>query len=209
MVVSVRPWLQCHCWIHSSCHYHNFNLYAVNTYKEIKNINHKWYKLQDSTWNDKNMQNWWHTVPADDLAWQLARSRAISKITPLPMDKMAAILQMTYSDSFSWMKSFVFWFAFWFRLMDWHWICDKPLPEPMLIQFTDTDIWYYGSSEAAWLIYALVNWVNFGSGNGLLPSCHQANTWANADLLSIRPLGTIFCNILIKMQQFSAIWRSL
>ena len=30
----------------------------------------------------------------------------------LPLDKMAAILQMKFSDVFSWMESFVFWSEF-------------------------------------------------------------------------------------------------
>ena len=30
-------------------------------------------------------------------------------LTHFPLDKMAAISQMIYSDAFSWMKSFIFW----------------------------------------------------------------------------------------------------
>ena len=69
-----------------------------------------------------------------------------------PVDKMAAISQTTFSNAFPWVKSFVFWFKFhWFvpkgpidnkwalvQVMAWRRIGDKPLPEPMLIQFTDT-----------------------------------------------------------------------
>ena len=33
-------------------------------------------------------------------------------LTHLPLDKMAATLQMIYSDAFLWMKSFVFWLKF-------------------------------------------------------------------------------------------------
>ena len=66
-----------------------------------------------------------------------------------PLDKMAAISQTTVSNEFPWMKSFVFWFEFHrsFSLIDndcalvqvndWRLIADKPLHEPMLIQFTD------------------------------------------------------------------------
>ena len=36
-------------------------------------------------------------------------------------------------------------------------------------------------------IYASAIWVIIGSGNGLVPDRHQAITWTNADLLSIRP----------------------
>ena len=41
------------------------------------------------------------------------------------------------------------------------------------------------------------------SGNGLSPVWRQAITWTNADLLSIRPLGTNFSEIWIKIQKFS------
>ena len=52
-------------------------------------------------------------------------------------------------------------------------------------------------------MYALVNWVSFGSGNGLLPVRHQAITWTNAGLFLIAPLGINFSEILIKIQIFS------
>ena len=42
-----------------------------------------------------------------------------------------------------------------------------------------------------------MNWVNIGSGNGLLPARHQAITWINAGLLSMGLLGTNFSEILI------------
>ena len=48
-----------------------------------------------------------------------------------------------------------------------------------------------------------MNWVIIGSGNGLSPVRRQAITWTNADLLSIRPLGTNFSVIRIKIQNFS------
>ena len=54
-----------------------------------------------------------------------------------------------------------------------------------------------------WCIYAPVNRVIIGSGNGLLPDQHQAITWTNDDLMSTRPSGTNFSAILIKTQQFS------
>ena len=44
--------------------------------------------------------------------------------------------------------------------------------------------------QAQWCIYVLLNWVIVGLGNGLLSVWHQANTWTNADLLSVRHLGT-------------------
>ena len=38
------------------------------------------------------------------------------QLTQHPLDKMAAISQTTFSDAVSWMKSFVFWFEFHWRL---------------------------------------------------------------------------------------------
>ena len=48
-----------------------------------------------------------------------------------------------------------------------------------------------------------MNWVNTGSGNGLLPVRRQAITWTNAGLLSIGPLGMNFSEILIEVYTFS------
>ena len=56
--------------------------------------------------------------------------------------------------------------------------------------------------------YALTNWGRvthiwvgkltiIGSDNGLSPSRRQAIIWTNTDILSIGPLGTNFCEILI------------
>ena len=52
-------------------------------------------------------------------------------------------------------------------------------------------------------IYASVNWANFGSGNGLSPTQHQAITWTNVDLLSIGLLGAGFSEIQIQIRNFS------
>ena len=51
--------------------------------------------------------------------------------------------------------------------------------------------------------YVSVNWVSIGSDNGLLPIQRQAIILANAGLLLIRPLGTNFSEILIKIQNFA------
>ena len=48
-----------------------------------------------------------------------------------------------------------------------------------------------------------VNWVSIGSDNGLSPIRHQAIIWTSAELLLIKPLGTNFNEILIKIQNFS------
>ena len=52
-------------------------------------------------------------------------------------------------------------------------------------------------------IYASVNWVNIGSGNGLSPARRHAITCTNADLLSTGPLGTHFSEIWIEILIFS------
>ena len=48
-----------------------------------------------------------------------------------------------------------------------------------------------------------VNRVSTGSGNCWSPIRHQAIIWTNAGLLTIRPLGTNFHEILIKIRTFS------
>ena len=52
-------------------------------------------------------------------------------------------------------------------------------------------------------MYASVKWVSIGSDNGLAPVWRQDITWTNADLLSIKPLGTYLSEIWIKIQSFS------
>ena len=80
-------------------------------------------------------------------------------LNPSPLDKMAAISQMTFWNAFSWMGSFVFWF--WISLkfvpkspinnipalvqiIAWHWSGDKPLSEQMLTQFIGACIQHKG-----------------------------------------------------------------
>ena len=48
-----------------------------------------------------------------------------------------------------------------------------------------------------------MNCVNTGSGNGLSPVRRQAITWTNADLSSIRPLGTSSNEICIMTRKFA------
>ena len=57
-------------------------------------------------------------------------------------------------------------------------------------------------------IYASVNWVSIGSGNGLSPVPRQAITWTNGNLLSIGPLGTNFSKIRIEIQNFHS-WKCI
>ena len=52
-------------------------------------------------------------------------------------------------------------------------------------------------------MYASVNWVSIGSGNGLSPVRRQAITGTSARLLSIGPLGTEFTEIQIEILTFS------
>ena len=52
-------------------------------------------------------------------------------------------------------------------------------------------------------IYASVNWISIGLGNGLSSIRHQATTWTNAYLFSIEPIGTNSSEIWMKIQNFS------
>ena len=52
-------------------------------------------------------------------------------------------------------------------------------------------------------IYASVNRVRIGSGQGLLPIRYQVIIQLNAGLSSIGPLGTKFSGIVIKIRSFS------
>ena len=53
-------------------------------------------------------------------------------------------------------------------------------------------------------IYASMNWVNIGSGNGLSPDRRQAIIWTSAGRLLIDPLGVLFGEILIEIHIFSS-----
>ena len=55
-----------------------------------------------------------------------------------------------------------------------------------------------GTSNGDSTVYALVNWVSTGSGNGLSPVRRQAITWTNGGLLSVGLLGTNFSEIRIR-----------
>ena len=50
--------------------------------------------------------------------------------------------------------------------------------------------------------------ISIGSSNGLPPVWHQAITWTNADLLSIRTLGTKSSEIWIEIENFH-LWKYL
>ena len=51
--------------------------------------------------------------------------------------------------------------------------------------------------------YASVKHTIIGSDNGLSPVRQQAIIWTNAAILSIRPIGTYFSEILFKIKKFS------
>ena len=59
------------------------------------------------------------------------------------------------------------------------------------------------SSPPVLHIYASMNWVSIGSGNGLSLVWHQAITWTNAGLLLIGLLGINFSEIQIRILSFS------
>ena len=52
-------------------------------------------------------------------------------------------------------------------------------------------------------IYASMNWVSIGSGNGLASNRRQAITWTSVNLFSFEPLGTNFSENRIETLTFS------
>ena len=101
------------------------------------------------------------------------------------------------------------------QIADWHWTGDKPSSEPMktphicvtVIQFVLVNTWthlgVFKLISPECRIYASVNQVSLGSGNGLSPGRRQAITWTNAHVLSIRPSGIKFNENFIEIQSFS------
>ena len=53
------------------------------------------------------------------------------------------------------------------------------------------------------LIYASVNWISFGSSNGLPPLRRQAIIWTYVGLFSILLAGTIFSEIRLEIMLYS------
>ena len=49
------------------------------------------------------------------------------------------------------------------------------------------------------MMHICISKLSIGSDNGLLPGRRQAIIWTNAGILLIRPLGTNFSEILIKI----------
>ena len=68
--------------------------------------------------------------------------------------------------------------------MAWYRAGDNPYAKPMMTNF-------------------IANWVIIGSVNGLSSIRRHAIIWTKFGLMSIRPLGTNFSQILIKIQNFS------
>ena len=66
-------------------------------------------------------------------------------------------------------------------------LCDMAYIVPMHVKPKFT---YLLTISPECFIYALVNLICIGSGNGLTPVRRQAITWTNAGLLSIEPLET-------------------
>ena len=80
-----------------------------------------------------------------------------------------------------------------FQIMAWRQPGDKPLSEAMMVSL----LIHIYVARPQWvnslrLNDASVNWVIIDSVNGLSPVRRQAITWTNADLLSLRTLGTNF-----------------
>ena len=55
--------------------------------------------------------------------------------------------------------------------------------------------------EAGWRIYGSLNWVTFGSDNGLSPIWRQAINWSNVEILLIQTLGTDVDEILSEIHE--------
>ena len=96
-----------------------------------------------------------------DLMLQNQKHAPYCIFTHLPLDKMAAISQRTFSNAFSWMKRFVYRFKFqwslflrvlltiiqhWFMALCW--IGDIPLSEPTLTGFTYAYIRHQGEMSS-------------------------------------------------------------
>ena len=76
-------------------------------------------------------------------------------------------------------------------------VCDESPPKRWTV--AETFAWRLRFTMALGLthlprrcIYASVNWVNIGPDNGWSPDRRQTIIWTNAQLLSIRPIGTNF-----------------
>ena len=73
----------------------------------------------------------------------IIENKKSDEFTHVPWENMVAISQTTFSNAFSWMKSLFQRIQFTISehklvlVMAWDRIGDKPLPESMLIQFTD------------------------------------------------------------------------
>ena len=69
----------------------------------------EWYKYG---WRSYDIRTWISTYIHINLMGGITCPTFQSCLTHLPLDKMATILQTIFSDAFSWMKSFEFWFRF-------------------------------------------------------------------------------------------------
>ena len=123
-------------------------------------------------------------------------------------DQMAAILQTTFSNAFSSMKSFVFQFEF-----HWSFFPKGPIDnKPALVQVMADPV--HQCTYAALEGDELTHWGQathicpskltiIGSDNGMSPGRRQAIIWTNAGILLIGLLGTNFSETLIEIHIFS------
>ena len=99
--------------------------------KDFKSGHNFAYVITTAQLSWRHMQNLWpdwiikinfhkFSIISSKTLREIAQSATVPEIsmqqhaglTELPLDKMAATLQMTYLDAFLWMKSFVFWLKF-------------------------------------------------------------------------------------------------
>ena len=97
---------------------------------------------------------WW--LYAGRMSLHCIQRLPMRYLIHLPLGKTIAISQTKFSNAFSRMKSFVFPFnvtdffpngpidnySVLFKVMAWRRTGDKPLPQPLLTQFTDVYMWH-------------------------------------------------------------------
>ena len=119
------------------------------------------------------------------------------ELTHLPLDKMATISQMTDSNAFSWIKTFVFWFEFHWRLF-------------LRVQLTISQHWFRWWLGAEQVKSHYLNQCLLGS---LMYICGTRGRWVNLhwqsmDRIKMKP-ANINTNLLHGCQFLSMLWQSL
>ena len=91
-------------WIGNAVHHHNFHSLML---RRLSLGAH--FKMPSLLCGKSQMWKWECLLSHVSC---LDKGNSHNKLSYLPLDKMAAISQAIFSNAFSWMKSFVFWFKF-------------------------------------------------------------------------------------------------